>query len=393
MNNQDIRIYRIIGNIVAAVKSARGFTEAVQGGLREITGSGLADHGILWYRENEKYRPFYWICPADLSGVTGEYRDDVICSPEAAEALSRGGLDIADSCSVPVEIGERADWVLELLLLKDKAAANGNAGSFSSDDKDTFGIFGTILGLSVTEYQEPADRREQKVLYRVEDLHKSFLQGDVVNEVLKGVNLTIYEGEFLCFLGESGCGKSTLLNILDGLLPAESGQVLYDGRNILKADQRELTEYRRQNIGFIFQSYNLMPNLNVLGNLRMVAELVPSPLDCMETLRMVGLEEKAGSYPSRLSGGQQQRVSIARALVKNPRVIIADEPTAALDYATSIEVLRIFEDIRRAGTTILMVTHNTEIARMADRVVRLSDGRVSEVTVQLHPAAAEELKW
>ena len=225
------------------------------------------------------------------------------------------------------------------------------------------------------------------------DITREFQNGETVTKVLKGVNLDVYEGEFLALLGESGCGKSTLLNIVGGMDSATSGTFTYLGRDLSGASQAELTEFRRANIGFIFQSYNLMPNLTAVQNLDLIGELVDEPMDADEALEIVKLSDRKKSYPSQLSGGQQQRVSIARALVKNPKVILADEPTAALDYATSIEVLQALEEVVRGGTTMVMVTHNEEITRMADRVVRMRDGRMHEVTVNRHPAHATDLVW
>ncbi|MBQ0037099.1 MAG: ABC transporter ATP-binding protein [Clostridiales bacterium] len=225
------------------------------------------------------------------------------------------------------------------------------------------------------------------------EIRKSFFSGGSISEVLKGVNIDIFDGELLCLQGESGCGKSTFLNIVGGLLNADSGSLTFMGNEITEMSEKELTEYRRDYIGFVFQSYNLMPNLTAKQNLDLIAELVKEPMDTDEALELVGMREKAGSYPSQLSGGQQQRISIARALVKKPKLIFADEPTAALDYKTSIEILTVFERIKETGTTILMVTHNEEITHMADRVIRFRDGRTYEVIVNHKPAKAYELKW
>ncbi|MCR5583247.1 MAG: ABC transporter ATP-binding protein [Eggerthellaceae bacterium] len=227
----------------------------------------------------------------------------------------------------------------------------------------------------------------------IRGITREFQNGDTVTQVLKGINLEVYEGEFLALLGESGCGKTTLLNIIGGLDSATSGEVLYLGNDLSHASNADLTEYRRTNIGFIFQAYNLMPNLTALQNVRLIAELVDEPMDPEEALRIVGLSERMNNYPSQLSGGQQQRVSIARALVKRPRMILADEPTAALDYATSIEVLQVLEGIIEAGTTLVMVTHNEEITRMADRVVRLRGGKTHETTINRYRAQASDLVW
>ena len=212
-------------------------------------------------------------------------------------------------------------------------------------------------------------------------------------QVLKGVNLDIREGEFLVILGESGCGKSTMLNIIGGMDQLSTGTFLFDGKDYSKADEKTLTEYRRHSVGFIFQAYNLMPALTAEENLDFIGELCEDPMDAAEALERVGLAQRKDNYPAQMSGGQQQRVSIARALVKKPRIILADEPTAALDYETSIEVLTVLEEVIRSGTTLLMVTHNEEIAKMANRVIRMKGGVVAEVIVNRHPASAKELVW
>jgi len=232
-----------------------------------------------------------------------------------------------------------------------------------------------------------------QTVMKVRNVKKAYLNGTVLTTVLKGVNLDVYEGEFLALLGESGCGKSTLLNILGGMDSADEGEVSFIDHDITHATEEELTKFRRDNIGFIFQGYNLMPNLTARQNLKLIGELVKEPRDADEVLALVGLTDKADNYPSQLSGGQQQRISIARALIKAPKLIFADEPTAALDYATSIEVLRVLENVVHNNTTMVMVTHNEEITRMADRVVRMRDGKVYEITVNRHPVHAEELVW
>ena len=174
---------------------------------------------------------------------------------------------------------------------------------------------------------------------------------------------------------------------------ANEGEIIFRNQDIFNATEDELTEYRKKNLGFIFQSYNLMPNLNAKENLDLIAELVDDPMDSETALSMVGLGDKQRSYPSQLSGGQQQRISIARALVKRPKVIMADEPTAALDYDTSITVLEVLEEIKNLGTTLIMVTHNEEIAKMADRVVRIRNGQMYEVKRNLFPLKARDLVW
>ncbi|MGN1415737.1 MAG: ATP-binding cassette domain-containing protein, partial [Oscillospiraceae bacterium] len=234
---------------------------------------------------------------------------------------------------------------------------------------------------------------DKKSIISLKNVTKTFGTGETQLQVLKGVNLDIREGEFLVILGESGCGKSTMLNIIGGMDQLTTGTFLFDGKDYSKADEKTLTEYRRHSVGFIFQAYNLMPTLTAEENLDFIGELCDNSMDAAEALERVGLSQRKDNYPAQMSGGQQQRVSIARALVKKPRIILADEPTAALDYETSIEVLTVLEEVIKSGTTLLMVTHNEEIAKMANRVIRMKGGVVAEVIVNRHPASAKELVW
>ena len=236
--------------------------------------------------------------------------------------------------------------------------------------------------------------QDKRVIVSLRGVTKEYPSGDGVSQVLKGIDLDIYENEFVIVLGESGCGKTTLMNIVGGMDSLTEGTLLVDGKDFSHPSSAELTEYRRNQIGYIFQAYHLMPNLSAIENLEFIAEITKDPLSPGEALEMVGLTNRANNFPSQMSGGQQQRVSIARALVKQPRLILADEPTAALDYQTSIEVLTVMENIiKTKNTTVLMITHNPEIAKMAHRVIRLSNGRISSIRRNLNPLPAKELSW
>ena len=253
----------------------------------------------------------------------------------------------------------------------------------------------SILALDIEDKGftfRPFEDREP--LVQVRGVVKEFMSGEEIRQILKGVDIDIYPGELVVVLGESGCGKSTLLNIIGGMDRMTKGQVIVEGKDMSDPTEQELTEYRREYVGFIFQAYNLMPNLSAYENIEFIAEISDNPMDSMEALKLVGLDAKADSMPTALSGGQMQRISIARALVKNPKIILADEPTAALDYDTSIKVLSVIEKISKENnTTILMVTHNPEIAKMANRVVKLRDGKISSIRVNLHPLKATDLVW
>ena len=235
---------------------------------------------------------------------------------------------------------------------------------------------------------------KKEILIRLRGVTKEFQNGEMISRVLKGIDLDIYKGEFLVILGESGCGKSTMVNIIAGMDNLTDGTLEVEGKDFSHPTDKELTAYRREYLGFVFQSYNLMPNLTATENVQFIADIAQEPMTAADAIEKVGLSGHANNYPSALSGGQQQRVSIARAIVKNPKIIFADEPTAALDYQTSIEVLSVFEEIvKNRGTTVVMITHNPEIAKMANRVIKLKNGVVSSVKINLEPLHASELVW
>ena len=208
------------------------------------------------------------------------------------------------------------------------------------------------------------------------------------------ISFNIAKGEFAVIVGPSGAGKTTVLNILGGMDTATSGQIWVDGRNIAKYNNRQLTSYRRDDIGFVFQFYNLVPNLTALENVELAGQICKNPMDPKTVLEEVGLKDRLGNFPAQLSGGEQQRVSIARALAKNPKMLLCDEPTGALDYHTSKEILQLIEDVnKKYGNTVVMVTHNGEIEHMADRVVKLRDGVIRKNYMNEHKIPAMDLEW
>lgn len=266
---------------------------------------------------------------------------------------------------------------------------------YDADDLNLCEQMASLAAIVIEEKGFAAEALEEKrAIISLKDITKYYKVGDGELQVLKGINLDIYENEFLVVLGESGCGKSTMMNIVGGMDFATGGSLMVEGQEYSNADDATLTKYRRDYIGFIFQSYNLMPNLTAQQNVEFIAEISNDPMDSADAIAKVGLAERADNYPSQMSGGQQQRVSIARAIVKRPTLILADEPTAALDYQTSIEVLTVIEDIvKNQNTSVMMITHNTEIAKMADRVVKLKNGQVSSIKVNMHPLSAKEISW
>ncbi len=228
----------------------------------------------------------------------------------------------------------------------------------------------------------------------VKDLKKSYGSGSTKVEVLKGINFEVQKGEICVLLGPSGSGKSTLLNIIGGIDDADSGYVSINDEKTKDMKESELTKYRRKHLGYVFQMYNLIPNLNVKENIEVGAYLSDSPLDIDELLNILGLSEHKYKLPNQLSGGQQQRTAIGRAIVKNPDILLCDEPTGALDYHTSKEILKLIEDVnKKYGNTVIMVTHNDAIQNMADRVIKLRDGEIMDNIVNKNKIQAASLEW
>ncbi len=235
---------------------------------------------------------------------------------------------------------------------------------------------------------------EEKEFLKIVDLKKGFGSGETRQEVLRGMNFTVARGEFCVLLGPSGSGKSTLLNIIGGIDQAEDGYISIDGDKLKDMDEKGLTQYRRKHLGYVFQMYNLIGNLNVKENIEVGAYLSDKALDIDDLLHTLGLYEHRYKLPNQLSGGQQQRVSIGRAIVKNPDLLLCDEPTGALDYNTSKEILKLIEDVnQKYGNTIVMVTHNEAIRHMADHVVKLRDGMVRSNEVNTNKISAVDLDW
>jgi len=232
------------------------------------------------------------------------------------------------------------------------------------------------------------------IVFRAQGLSKVYRTGEVEVVALRDVSLEIARGEFVVLLGPSGSGKSTLLNILGGLDAPTSGEVSFADHRLTGASEAELTRYRREHVGFVFQFYNLIPSLTVRENIALVTDIVAHPMDIDEAVEWVGLTPRRDHFPAQLSGGEQQRVAIARAIVKQPEVLLCDEPTGALDYATGKLVLDVIAQINRElGTTAVVITHNAAIAGMADRVIYLGDGRIQRVERNAHKLAPSELSW
>ncbi|MBR4887866.1 MAG: ABC transporter ATP-binding protein [Clostridia bacterium] len=227
-----------------------------------------------------------------------------------------------------------------------------------------------------------------------ENVEKTYIAGEVETRALQGISFGVEKGELCVITGPSGAGKTTLLNILGGMDSLTDGRVFLDGEEISSMNTKQLTLYRRDSIGFVFQFYNLMPNLNAVENVKLASAVCKSPLPAEEVMELVGLKERMKNVPAQLSGGEQQRVAIARALAKNPKLLLCDEPTGALDYSTGKAILQLLQDMCRSrNMTVVLVTHNAAIAPMADRVIRIKNGEIVENTVNLHPVPVETIEW
>ena len=226
------------------------------------------------------------------------------------------------------------------------------------------------------------------------NLTKKYQSGSDTIVANSDISFNLDKGKLLVIVGASGAGKTTLLNILGGMEQASSGEIIIDGTDLTKLSETDLTSYRRNDVGFVFQHYNLVPNLTALENVELASEISDNPLDANETLENVGLKNRKGNFPSQLSGGEQQRVAIARALAKNPKLLLCDEPTGALDYETGKNILKLLQDAsRKLGATVIIITHNSLIKPMADEVIELRDGKIVENYENEHPTPVEEIEW
>jgi putative ABC transport system ATP-binding protein len=227
-----------------------------------------------------------------------------------------------------------------------------------------------------------------------ENVTKVYRMGEVEIRAVNGANFTIEKGEFTVIVGPSGAGKTTILNMLGGMDQCTSGRIVVDGREVSKSSSRQLTEYRRYDIGFVFQFYNLVQNLTALENVELASQICKNPLDAEETMKEVGLGDRMNNFPSQLSGGEQQRVAIARALAKNPKLLLCDEPTGALDYVTGKQILALLQKTcREKGMTVIVITHNLALTPMADKVIHIRNGKVDRLEINEFPVPVEQIEW
>ena len=233
-----------------------------------------------------------------------------------------------------------------------------------------------------------------KDFVKLENITKIYKMGEVEIRAVDGIDFAIEKGEFVIIVGPSGAGKTTVLNILGGMDTATGGKITVDGADITSCNARQLTSYRRNDIGFVFQFYNLVPNLTALENVELALQICKNPLDAREVLEEVGLGDRLDNFPAQLSGGEQQRVSIARALAKNPKLLLCDEPTGALDYNTGKSILKLLQDMcRERGVTVIVITHNSALAPMADRLIRIKNGKVSGMEQNPNPVSIDQIEW
>ena len=407
MADRKTRFTQAIWQITQQLRENEELDNALSACLETIVATLDSEAGTIWLLDKGSNRLFPVINhgPVDISGITIENGQGI-----AGSVVQSGNSVIISSVEndgrFSRSVDEESGFVTKTLIcvpLKNVHETIGciqiinrlNEGAYDQDDLFLCEQMASLAAIAIEEKGLDFNpSAEKEVIISLRDVMKEFPSGDGVSRVLKGINLDIYKNEFVVVLGESGCGKSTMVNIIGGMDFLTDGQLIIDGKDFSHPSDKELTRFRREYLGFVFQSYNLMPNLTALENVQFIADIALNPMPAAEAIAKVGLKDRANNYPSALSGGQQQRVAIARAVVKRPRIIFADEPTAALDYQTSIEVLSVFEDIKKQlGTTIMMITHNPEIAKMADRVIKLRDGKVSSIKVNLHPLSAVELSW
>ncbi|MBR0466896.1 MAG: ATP-binding cassette domain-containing protein [Clostridia bacterium] len=404
---EEKRFTKATWQIMEQLLEVDNLEDALSGSLEIIVKTLNSEAGAIWFLDTKTDRlsPLFHIGPADISNITVENGlgiegvvtktgKSVIVEDAANDRRFDGtvfddnGLATRTMICVPLNNLHEVIGCVQIVNKKDGSL-------YERDELQLCERMASLAAITIEEKGLLVDFGEKKeTLAVLKDVIKEFPSGDGVSRVLKGINLDIYKNEFVVVLGESGCGKSTMMNIVGGMDFLTDGTLLIEDKDFSHPSDKDLTAFRRNYVGFIFQSYNLMPNLTALENVQFIAELVDNPMSAVEALDKVGLKDKADNYPAQLSGGQQQRVSIARAIVKRPKLILADEPTAALDYTTSIEVLGVIEDIvRNDGATVMMVTHNPEIAKMADRVIKVRGGKIVSIKKNMHPLHAKELVW
>ncbi|WP_316630385.1 ATP-binding cassette domain-containing protein [uncultured Ruminococcus sp.] len=393
--------------IMAQLLKVENLEEALSGSLEIIVKTLNSEAGAIWLldKKTDRLSPVFHIGPADISNISVENGLGI----EGIVTQTGKSMFVEDAASDPRFDGtvfDDNDLITKTMICVPLNNTHDVIGCvqivnkldgtlYDEEEMQLCERMASLAAITIDEKGLIVDLEEKKeILATLRNITKEFQTGDTTLKVLKGINLDIYKNEFIVVLGESGCGKSTMMNIVGGMDFLTTGELTIEGKDFSHPSDDELTKYRRDYIGFIFQSYNLMPNLTALENVEFIAELAEDPMSSKDALAKVNMSQRENNYPGQMSGGQQQRVSIARAIVKKPKLILADEPTAALDYTTSIEVLHTIEDIvKTQGTTVMMITHNVEIAKMADRVVKVRNGKIASIKKNMHPLHAEDLIW
>lgn len=393
--------------IMAQLLKVDNLEEALSGSLDIIVKTLNSEAGAIWLLDpkTDRLSPVFHIGPADISNISVEnglgiegivtqtgksmFVEDAATDPRFDGTVFDDN-DLVTKTMICVPLNNTHD-IIGCVQIVNKL----DGTLYDEEEMQLCERMASLAAITIDEKGLIVDLEEKKeILATLRNITKEFQTGDSTLKVLKGINLDIYKNEFIVVLGESGCGKSTMMNIVGGMDFLTTGELTIEGKDFSHPSDDELTKYRRDYIGYIFQSYNLMPNLTALENVEFIAELAENPMSSKEALAKVNMSQRENNYPGQMSGGQQQRVSIARAIVKRPKLILADEPTAALDYTTSIEVLQTIEDIvKTQGTTVMMVTHNVEIAKMADRVVKVRNGKIASIKKNMHPLHAVDLIW
>ena len=393
--------------IMAQLLKVDNLEEALSGSLDIIVKTLNSEAGAIWLLDpkTDRLSPVFHIGPADISNISVEnglgiegivtqtgksmFVEDAATDPRFDGTVFDDN-DLVTKTMICVPLNNTHD-IIGCVQIVNKL----DGTLYDEEEMQLCERMASLAAITIDEKGLIVDLEEKKeILATLRNITKEFQTGDTTLKVLKGINLDVYKNEFIVVLGESGCGKSTMMNIVGGMDFLTTGELTIEGKDFSHPSDEELTKYRRDYIGYIFQSYNLMPNLTALENVEFIAELAEDPMSSKEALAKVNMSQRENNYPGQMSGGQQQRVSIARAIVKKPKLILADEPTAALDYTTSIEVLQTIEDIvKTQGTTVMMVTHNVEIAKMADRVVKVRNGKIASIKKNMHPLHAVDLIW
>lgn len=391
------------------LQTAHNLEEVLDNALTQAMRAVNAESGTIWLSDEDgEYIYPYLMHGSNISGMKGlkQKIGDGVAGWVTQNSQSQIIMDTSLDPRWTVWFDSRTGYVTRSMICVPLVTANSCIGSlqllnkqddtlFDDNDLSLCENLATLIAIAVEQrglaIREPA---KQEVLIHLDRVTRTYQMGEVLVEALRGVTIDIYKGELLVILGASGCGKSTLLNILGGMDQVSSGRIVVNKRDISNANEKELTNYRKDEIGFVFQFYNLIPDLTAGENIALAAELAQDPLSVDDVLKEVGLIHKKNHFPSQMSGGEQQRISIARAIVKRPQILLCDEPTGALDYQTGKKILVLLEKIaRNTGSNVIIVTHNSAFGAMADRVIKMRSGQLIEAIKNPFPVPAEEIEW